>query len=306
MTTGVPSASAGRPFGRVLTAMVTPFTPDGALDLDTAAALAVSLVKQGCDGLVLSGTTGECPTTTDAEQTELLQAVLAAVGPEVGVIVGAGTNDTAHSIELARNAAMAGAHGLLVVTPYYSRPSQEGLVAHFSAVADATDLPVMLYDIPARSVVPIENDTMLRLAENPHILAVKDAKGDLRGGAEVISQTELAYYSGDDPLNLPWLSVGAVGFVSVISHIVAGPLREMLDAYESGDVVRAKDLNARCLPLVRTMGTLGGVSFAKAALRLTGVDVGVPRLPQIAPSSDQLDVLATQLRRSGLLAGSAA
>ena len=286
--------------------MVTPFTPEGALDLDAAAALAVSLVKQGCDGLVLSGTTGECPTTTDAEQTELLRAVLTAVGPEVGVIAGAGTNDTAHSIELARNAADAGAHGLLVVTPYYSRPSQEGLVAHFTAVADATDLPVMLYDIPARSIVPIENDTLFRLAERPTILAVKDAKGDLRGGAEAISQTELAYYSGDDPLNLPWLAVGAVGFVSVISHIVAGPLREMLDAYESGDVVRAKNINAQCLPLVRTMSELGGVSFAKATLRLTGVDVGVPRLPQIAPNESQLEVLATQLRRSGLLAGSTA
>jgi len=284
--------------------MVTPFTPEGALDLDAAAALAVSLVKQGCDGLVLSGTTGECPTTTDAEQTELLRAVLTAVGPEVGVIAGAGTNDTAHSIELARNAADAGAHGLLVVTPYYSRPSQEGLVAHFTAVADATDLPVMLYDIPARSIVPIENDTLFRLAERPTILAVKDAKGDLRGGAEAISQTDLAYYSGDDPLNLPWLAVGAVGFVSVISHIVAGPLREMLDAYESGDVVRAKNINAQCLPLVRTMSELGGVSFAKATLRLTGVDVGVPRLPQIAPNESQLEVLATQLRRSGLLAGS--
>ena len=286
--------------------MVTPFTPEGTLDLAAAAALAVSLVKQGCDGILVSGTTGECPTTSDAEQTELLRAVLAAVGPGVGVIAGVGTNDTAHSIELARNAAAAGAHGLLVVTPYYSRPSQQGLVAHFSAVADATDLPVMLYDIPARSVVPIENDTMLRLAEHPHILAVKDAKGDLRGGAEMISQTELAYYSGDDPLNLPWLSVGAVGFVSVISHVVAGPLREMLDDYESGDVAGARKLHARCLPLIRTMSLLGGVSFAKAALRLTGVDVGVPRLPQIAPSAAQLEVLAAQLRRSGLLAGSAA
>lgn len=306
MTTGVPTASAGRPFGRVLTAMVTPFTPEGALDLDGAAALAVRLVEQGCDGLVLSGTTGESPTTTDEEQTELLRAVLGAVGPDVTVVVGAGTNDTAHSIELARNAAAAGAHGLLVVTPYYSRPSQEGLLAHFSAVADATDLPVMLYDIPARSIVPIENETLLRLAEHPRILAVKDAKGDLRGGAEIIDQTELAYYSGDDPLNLPWLSVGAVGFVSVISHVVAPELREMLDAYEAGDVQRARHLNARCLPLVRSMGALGGVSFAKAALGLCGVDVGVPRLPQLAPNEQQRDQLAAQLRRLDLLAESVA
>lgn len=306
MTTGVPSASAGCPFGRVLTAMVTPFTAGGALDLDAAAALAVSLVEQGCDGLVLSGTTGECPTTTDVEQTTLLRAVLDAVGSEVAVLAGVGTNDTAHTIELARTAEAAGAHGLLVVTPYYSRPSQAGLVAHFTAVADATSLPVMLYDIPARSIVPIENDTMYRLAEHPRILAVKDAKGDLRGGAEMISQTDLAYYSGDDPLNLPWLSVGAVGFVSVISHVVAGPLRQMLQAHETGNVVRARQINADCLPLVRTMSVLGGVSFAKAALRLTGTDVGEPRLPQIAPNAEQLEVLAAQLRRSGLLAGSAA
>ncbi len=286
--------------------MVTPFTPDGALDLDATAALAVSLVKQGCDGLVVCGTTGESPTTTDAEQNEVLRAVLSAVGPDVGVIAGVGTNDTAHTIELARAAAESGAHGLLVVTPYYSRPSQEGLVAHFGAVASATDLPVMLYDIPARSIVPIENDTMLRLAEHPNILAVKDAKGDLRGGAEVISQTELAYYSGDDPLNLPWLSVGAVGFVSVISHVMAGPLRQMLDAYESGDVVRARQLNAQTLPLVRIMSQLGGVSFSKAALRVTGVDVGVPRLPQIAPSAAQLELLSAEMRRSGLLVGGAA
>ncbi|MGZ4543438.1 MAG: 4-hydroxy-tetrahydrodipicolinate synthase [Mycobacteriaceae bacterium] len=306
MTIGVPSASAGRPFGRVLTAMVTPFTPEGALDLDAATSLALSLVEQGCDGLVLSGTTGESPTTSEAEQTDLLKAVLDVVGPEVGVIVGVGTNNTAHTIELSRRAAAAGAHGLLVVTPYYSRPSQVGLLAHFNAVADATDLPVMLYDIPARSVVPIENDTMFRLAEHPRILAVKDAKGDLRGGAEVISQTDLAYYSGDDPLNLPWLSVGAVGFVSVISHLAAGPLRQMLDAYESGDVVRARQINATWLPLVRTMSNLGGVSFSKAALRLIGVDVGDPRLPQVAPSAAQLEVLAAKLRSSGLLVGSAA
>jgi len=306
MTTGVPSASAGLPFGRVLTAMVTPFTTEGAIDLDAAADLAVSLVQQGCDGLVLSGTTGESPTTTEAEQDELLKAVLAVVGPEVGVIVGVGTNNTAHTIDLARRAQSHGAHGLLVVTPYYSRPSQAGLLAHFGAVADATELPVMLYDIPARSVVPIENDTMLRLAEHPRILAVKDAKGDLRSGAELISQTDLAYYSGDDPLNLPWLSVGAVGFVSVISHIAAGPLRQMLDAYERGEVRCAREINAAWLPLVRTMSALGGVSFTKAALRLTGVEVGDPRLPQIAPSPTQLDALAIQLGARGLLAGSAA
>ena len=207
-----PTSASGRPFGRVLTAMVTPFAADGELDLDTAGKLAHQLVERGCDGLVINGTTGESPTTTDAEKADLVRAVVQAVGDRAAVVAGAGTYDTAHSVELARQSARAGAHGLLVVTPYYSRPPQAGLIAHFTAVADATDLPVMLYDIPPRSVVPIERNSLYRLAQHPRIVAVKDAKGDLVVGAEMIANTDLAYYCGDDGLNLPWLSVGAVGF----------------------------------------------------------------------------------------------
>src|SRR5919112_376739 len=196
------------PFGRVLTAMVTPFTDDGKLDVEGAQRLATHLVEHGHDGLVVSGTTGESATTTDEEQLTVLRAVLEAVGDRAHVVAGAGTNDTAHSIEKARAAEAAGAHGLLVVTPYYNKPPQAGLAAHFSAVADATGLPVILYDIPARSGVPIATDTLLRLAEHDRIVAVKDAKDDLGAASTVIANTDLAFYSGTDMLNLPLLSVG--------------------------------------------------------------------------------------------------
>ena len=198
-----PTAAPGRPFGRVLTAMVTPFDADGDLDVALAQELASYLVDHvGNDGLVVNGTTGESPTTTDDEKERLLRAVVEAVGDRATVVAGAGTNNTAHSVELARSAEKAGAHGLLVVTPYYSRPPQEGLLSHFTTVADATDLPVMLYDIPPRSVVPIQTDTLKRLAEHPRIKAVKDSKHDLWAGSEVLSNSDLAYYSGEDPLNL--------------------------------------------------------------------------------------------------------
>ncbi|HEY6423783.1 MAG TPA: 4-hydroxy-tetrahydrodipicolinate synthase [Pseudonocardiaceae bacterium] len=293
--------TSGRPFGRVLTAMVTPFTATGALDLDTAAKLAHQLVEQGCDGLVVNGTTGESPTTTDTEKAELVRAVVQAVGDRAAVVAGAGTYDTAHSVQLARQAAQAGAHGLLVVTPYYSRPPQPGLVAHFTAVADATDLPVMLYDIPPRSIVPIATETLYLLAEHPRIVAVKDAKGDLGAGAEVIAGTDLAYYCGDDELNLPWLSVGAVGFVSVIGHVVAPQLRAMITAFEAGEVGTARELHAGTLGLIRTLSLAGGVAFGKAALRLTGLDAGDPRLPQIAAAPGHVTAIAAALVEAGVL-----
>lgn len=295
------TTTAPSPFGAVSVAMVTPFTPDGALDIDTSVSLASHLVSSGCDSLVISGTTGESPTTTDREKADLLRAVVAAVGDRARIVAGAGTNDTAHSIQLARAAADAGAHGLLVVTPYYSRPPQAGLYAHFVAVADATDLPVMLYDIPPRSVVPIETETLRRLAEHRNILAVKDAKGDLAAGAELIASTGLEYFSGDDPLNLPWLSVGAVGFVSVIGHLVPGKLRDLHAAWTAGDIAAAQAINVSLLPIVRSFARLGGVTGSKAGLRLLGIDVGDPRLPQVPPSTDQIDALAADLHRAGVL-----
>ena len=294
------AAGPGRPFGRVLTAMVTPFDVEGQLDLAKAEELAAHLVELGNDGLVVNGTTGEGPTTTDHEKAELIRAVVGAVGGRATVVAGAGTYDTAHSIHLARQAEKAGAHGLLVVTPYYSRPPQTGLLLHFTAIADATDLPVMLYDIPPRSVIPIEVSTLQRLSEHPRIVAVKDARNDLRAGTEVLATTTLAYYSGDDPVNLPWLSVGAVGFVSVIGHVVADRLREMLDAFEAGDVARARNLHYGTLPVVRAMGRVGGAVFAKTALRLQGLDVGDPRLPLPPATDEQVAAIACDLRSAGV------
>ncbi|WP_069160250.1 4-hydroxy-tetrahydrodipicolinate synthase [Nocardia altamirensis] len=300
MTNGESTPAELKASGTVGVAMVTPFSADGKLNVDAGVALAARLVDRGVDLLAISGTTGESPTTTESEKADLLRAVVDAVGTRATVIAGAGTYDTAHSIELARNAQRAGAHGLLVVTPYYSRPSQDGLLAHFTAVADATDLPVTLYDIPPRSVVPIATDTIRRLAEHPRIVAVKDAKGDINAGADLIANTGLAFYSGDDTLNLPWLSVGATGFISVIGHLVPERLRQMLDAYTAGDVVRARDINASLVPLNAAMFRLGGVAMSKGALRLLGIEAGEPRLPQLMPAPEQLDLLAADLRAAGV------
>ncbi len=297
------SASPRRPFGRVLTAMVTPFDAEGGLDLARAEELATHLVELGNDGLVVNGTTGEGPTTTDKEKSELIAAVVGAVGDRATVVAGAGTYDTAHSITLARDAEKAGAEGLLLVTPYYSRPPQAGLLLHFAAIADATELPVMLYDIPPRSVVPIELETLLRLAEHPRIVAVKDARNDLRIGTEVLATTSLAYYSGDDPVNLPWLAVGAVGFVSVTGHVVADRLRVLIDAFEAGELERAREVNASMLPVLRAMGRVGGAIFAKAALRLRGLDVGDTRLPLPPPTDQQRQAIAADLRTAGVELG---
>lgn len=287
--------------GTVLTAMVTPFHPDGSVDLSTAKKLAMHLVDAGCDGLVISGTTGESPTTTDDEKIALLGAVLEAVGDRARVIAGAGSYDTAHSVHLAKASAAAGAHGLLIVTPYYSRPPQAGLIAHFTTVADATDLPVILYDIPPRSSIPIEWDTLRQLALHPNIVAVKDAKGDLHGAAQVMAETGLAYYSGDDALNLPWLAMGATGFISVWGHLAAAPLREILSAFNSGDIATARKIAVTLAPLCAAQTRLGGVTLAKAGLHLLGIEVGDPRLPQMPATEQQLEMLAADLRAAGVL-----
>jgi 4-hydroxy-tetrahydrodipicolinate synthase len=287
--------------GTLLTAMVTPFGPDGSLDTAAAARLANHLVAGGCDGLVVSGTTGESPTTTDDEKLELLRVVLEAVGDRARVIAGAGTYDTAHSVRLAKACAAQGAHGLLLVTPYYSKPPQTGLVAHFTAIADATELPVLLYDIPGRSVIPIEQDTIRALASHPHIVGVKDAKADLHNGGQIMAETGLAYYSGDDALNLPWLAMGATGLISVISHLATGQLRELLSAFGSGDIATARKINVAVAPLCNAMSRLGGVTLSKAGLRLQGIDVGDPRLPQMPATPEQLDALAADMRAASVL-----
>jgi len=297
-----PAGRPGRPFGTVLAAMVTPFTSSGELDLDTAGSLASKLADEGHDGLVINGTTGESPTTTDAEKSAVLRAVVEAVGDRVTVVAGVGTYDTAHSVRLAKDAEIAGAHGTLVVTPYYSRPQQDGLLAHFAAVADATGLPVMLYDIPPRSVVAIAPETLLRLAEHPRITAVKDAKGDFLAGSQVIANSDLAFYSGDDPLTLPWMSVGAVGVVSIISHVLGPQVRALVDSAAAGDFAAARRVHEALLPAHRAMSRTGGgagLVFAKTALRLAGFEVGDPRLPQIPATSDQTAHIARDLEEIG-------
>lgn len=264
------------PFGRALCAMITPFTDFGELDPDAAGKHAAALVADGCDGLVLSGTTGESPTTTDAEKTELLRAVRAAVGGGVPIVAGVGSSDTRHTIALARQAEQAGADGLLVVTPYYSRPPQAAVEAHFRRVADATGLPLMLYDIPGRTGTRIEPETLLRLAEHPRVVAVKDCAYDLLGSTKVIGATSLAYYSGCEELNLPLYAVGAAGYVSTVANVAPRALRAVLDAFDAGDTARAARLNHLVLPLAEAMmgSGLPGTVTAKALL-----DAGPVREP---------------------------
>lgn len=295
-----PTSTPHTPFGRVLTAMVSPFTADGALDLDGAQQLAVHLVDAGNDGLIVNGTTGESPTTSDVEKAQLVRAVVEAVGDRAHVVAGAGTNDTAHSLELARDAAKAGAHGLLAVTPYYSKPPQEGLFRHFTAIADATDLPVMLYDIPGRSGVPINTETIVRLAEHPRIVANKDAKGDLGRASWAIATSGLAWYSGDDMLNLPLLSVGAVGYVSVVGHLVTPELRSMLEAHLSGDVTKATEIHQKLLPVFTGMFRTQGVITAKAALTLRGLPGGPLRMPLVELSPEETHQLRHDLAHGGV------
>ncbi|RKN38709.1 4-hydroxy-tetrahydrodipicolinate synthase [Streptomyces hoynatensis] len=295
-----PTSTPQTPFGRVLTAMVTPFTADGSLDLDGAQRLAVHLVEAGNDGLVVNGTTGESPTTSDAEKARLVRAVVEAVGERAHVVAGVGTNDTRHSVELARAAEEAGAHGLLAVTPYYNKPPQEGLYQHFTAVADATGLPVMLYDIPGRSGVPIDTETMVRLAGHPRIVANKDAKGDLGRAGWAIATTGLAWYSGDDMLNLPLLSVGAVGFVSVVGHLVTPELRALVDAYTSGDVAKATEIHQKLLPVFTGMFRTQGVITTKAALGMLGLPGGPLRLPLVGLTEQESEQLKRDLTAGGV------
>ncbi|ONH31271.1 4-hydroxy-tetrahydrodipicolinate synthase [Pseudofrankia asymbiotica] len=283
------------PFGRLITAMVTPFLPDGSLDLDGAAALASHLVDAGSDGLVISGTTGESPTTSDDEKDQLLRVVLKAVGDRASVIAGVGTYDTHHTTELARAAERAGAHGLLVVTPYYSKPPQAGVARHFRMVADATGLPVMIYDIPGRTGVPVTTETLLALAEHPNIVAVKDAKADLEGSSRVIANSSLAYYCGDDALTLPLLSVGAVGLVSVVAHVGAPALRALIAAFDAGDPVTARRIHQGMLPIFKGIFRTQGVITTKAALTLRGLPAGPVRPPLVDATDAEIDQLRLDL-----------
>jgi 4-hydroxy-tetrahydrodipicolinate synthase len=291
------------PFGRVLTAMVTPFRADGSLDLEGAQALASYLVDLGNDGLVVSGTTGESPTTSDLEKDALLRAVVDAVGDRASVVAGVGTFDTRHTVEGARAAEKAGADALLVVTPYYSKPPQSGLRAHFTAVADATDLPVMLYDIPGRTGTPIAPDTLIAPAAHDRIVAVKDAKGDLYAITQVLAATDLAFYSGIDELNLAMLAIGASGVVSVVGHVAADRYAAMVRAVDTGDLATAREIDRGLLPAVRGVMTYTqGAIMAKAALQLRGVlGERTMRPPLVDATEDELARLRADLVEAGLL-----
>ncbi|AKK11314.1 4-hydroxy-tetrahydrodipicolinate synthase [Corynebacterium uterequi] len=302
MSTGLTVKNGSEEFGTVCVAMVTPFDQDGALDVAAGRRLAAHLVDNGVDALVLAGTTGESPTTTLTEKLTLLAEVKREVGERARIIAGAGTNNTAASVELARASAEAGADALLVVTPYYSKPSQPGLIEHFTAVAGATDLPVCLYDIPGRAGVEITSDTIRRLAELDTVKAVKDAKGQLGVSAPLIEETGLAWYSGDDPLNLPFLAIGATGFISVVGHAAPQALRQLHTSFEAGDLTRAREINATVIaPLTRAQARLGGATMAKAALRLQGIEVGDPRLPVVGIQDNEVADLRRDMEQAGVL-----
>jgi len=288
------------PFGRLLTAMVTPFKDDLSIDWAGVEKLAAHLVSTGHDGIVVNGTTGEAPTTSDDEKIEIIKVVRNAVSGRANVIAGAGNNETTHSVEQAEMAAKAGADGLLVVTPYYNKPPQAGIEAHFRAMADATDVPVMLYDIPGRTGMQIEPDTIVKLAAHPNIVALKDAKGDVSSTSWVIKRCGIPVYSGDDILNLPLLSVGAVGFVSVCGHTVGADLRAMLDAWFSGNSEKALEIHQKLLPVYTGTFRTQGAILTKAALSMMGLPGGKVRLPLVDATESQVSQLREDLRAGGV------
>ena len=288
------------PFGRLLTAMVTPFKKDGAIDWAGIEKIADHLVQSGHDGIVVNGTTGEAPTTKSSEKEEIIKVVRKTVGTKIKVLSGAGDNETEYSINQAKRTEQAGADGLLVVTPYYNKPPQAGIEAHFLAVADATDLPMMMYDIPGRTGVPIEPETIVRLSEHPRIVALKDAKGDVASTSWVIKRCGIPVYSGDDILNLPLLSGGAVGFVSVCGHTVGKDLRELLDSWFAGNTSRALEIHQKLLPVYTGTFRTQGAILTKAALNLMGLPGGYTRLPLVDATDAQIAQLRDDLRAGGV------
>ncbi|MCX6451202.1 MAG: 4-hydroxy-tetrahydrodipicolinate synthase [Actinobacteria bacterium] len=288
------------PFGRMLTAMVTPFNKDGSVDWPGVETLAKHLVANGHDGIAVNGTTGEAPTTKPEEKDEIIRVVKATVGSKIQVLAGAGDNETSFSVDQAKRAEKAGADGLLIVTPYYNKPPQAGIIAHFNAVANATALPVMVYDIPGRTGVEIESDTIVKLFEHPQIVALKDAKGNVAGTSWVIKRCGIPVYSGDDILNLPLLSVGAVGFVSVCGHTVGKDLKEMLDAWFAGNAARALEIHQKLLPVYTGTFRTQGAILTKAALTLMGLPGGVTRLPLVDATQAQIAQLREDLQAGGV------
>ena len=295
--------STQAPFGRLITAMITPFAKDGSIDWDGVATLATHLADHGHDAIAVNGTTGEAPTTKSSEKLEIIKVVKSTVGSRVKVLSGAGDNETSYTVEQAKRSADAGADGLLIVTPYYNKPPQAGIEAHFKAVAGATDLPIMMYDIPGRTGVEIESDTIVRLFELPNIVALKDAKGNLAATSDVIARCGIPVYSGDDILNLPFLSIGAVGFVSVCGHTVGSELKEMLDAWFAGDTARALEIHQKLIPVFKGTFKTQGAILTKAAMNLMGLPGGTTRLPLVDATPAQIATLREDLIAGGVQLG---
>ena len=290
------------PFGRMITAMVTPFDKDGAIDWDGVARLAQHLVDNGHDGIAVNGTTGEAPTTKSSEKLEVIKVVKSVVGPKITVLSGAGDNETSYTVEQAKRSEDAGADGLLVVVPYYNKPPQAGVEAHFRAVAAATKLPIMMYDIPGRTGIEIENDTIVRLFDSvDNIVALKDAKGNSASTSWVIQRCGIPVYSGDDILNLPLLSIGAVGFVSVCGHTVGLQLKAMLDAWFAGDSPKALSIHQQLLPVFAGTFRTQGAILTKAAMNLMGLPGGTTRLPLVDATAEQIAQLRKDLTAGGVV-----
>ena len=295
--------STQAPFGRLITAMITPFAKDGSIDWDGVATLATHLADHGHDAIAVNGTTGEAPTTKSSEKLEIIKVVKSTVGSRVKVLSGAGDNETSYTVEQAKRSADAGADGLLIVTPYYNKPPQAGIEAHFKAVAGATDLPIMMYDIPGRTGVEIESDTIVRLFDLPNIVALKDAKGNLAATSDVIARCGIPVYSGDDILNLPFLSIGAVGFVSVCGHTVGNELKAMLDAWFAGDTARALEIHQKLIPVFKGTFKTQGAILTKAAMNLMGLPGGTTRLPLVDATPAQIATLREDLIAGGVQLG---
>jgi 4-hydroxy-tetrahydrodipicolinate synthase len=285
------------PFGRVLTAMVTPMSPGGEVDEKGTDALVDHLLATGHDGIVVNGTTGESSTLTDDESIEMVRRVQQRAGDRATVVAGVGSNDTRHAVDMARRSADAGAEALLLVTPYYNKPTQAGVIAHCRAVADATDLPVVLYDIPSRTGIPFTTQTLITLAEHPRIAAVKDAKGDLAATTRVLAATDLLWFSGEDALTLPLLAIGAVGTVSVVGHVAGAHYRAMVEAVDRGDLVEARRIHQSLVPVVDAiMSPSQGAIMAKAALVELGViESAAVRLPLVESPPEHLEALRSAL-----------
>ncbi|MDP9329742.1 MAG: 4-hydroxy-tetrahydrodipicolinate synthase [Actinomycetota bacterium] len=289
-------------FGSVVTAMVTPFRDDHAVDYDGAASLASWLLEHGSDAIVVAGSTGESPTLTRKERAELYRVVAGAVRGHGKMICGTGTYSTAETLELTQDAEDAGADGILVVTPYYNKPPQRGLIAHFERVADATELPIIAYNIPGRTATRIEHDTLIRLAEKPNIVAVKDSTGDFRGISRLMAEApDFEVYSGDDWATFGYVCLGAVGVVSVASHLVGEQIRQMIELIETGDVAAARKIHATLSPLFNALFITSNPIPLKAALEMLGRSAGVPRLPLVPATAAERDRIRIALEDAGLL-----